>query len=404
MKFITALLLSLVACSAGAQVASKFYYNKHWELTTQDSAIYIRTGSYDTTTGVFNGPIIDSYSNGKQQMTGSVFGNIREGDFSFYFANGQIESTGKFLDNKRSGRWTYYHPNGQERLVVEFAPKNLRLIVSHKDSTGASLATNGTGTYSETYELYRVPHKVVVTGSFKNHQKDGTWECHLSNGTKLYCDQYKNGKFVKGTIYPDGNKGIKRINEEPHNILELPYKFLITTQFVAANGIDFDNYPILRLIQVNGRFNDNPRYGPIRSPRDIDHEFTKADLAKAAKPGNNQTFGDDEIFTIVEETAQPIGGMNAMYARIAKAIIVPDDVRPYTIQAKTYFEFIVDKDGTLLETRQIRSTGFASLDKEARRIYETVIATPKWQPAMHRSKPVKQRMLATVHFNFAGVR
>jgi len=248
MKHPLIILLTIVICSAANGQAGKFYYNKHWELTTKDSAVFIRTCEFDTATQVFTGVVTDEYSSGNPQMTGNYTPNKKEGDFTFFYANGQIESTGKFSRNQRSGLWKYYYPNGNQKMHVEYG-NNSKKIISLTDSIGNLLITDGTGRWTETYEMYRVPEKIIVTGGFKNYQKHGKWECKLAPRRKMYNETYKNGEFDGGAIFTDGR--VVRNNVPHDNVLELPYKFQITENFVIAKDVDFRTYPFLLRYSYN---------------------------------------------------------------------------------------------------------------------------------------------------------
>src|ERR1041384_5622089 len=110
--YILLFLFASLVVVTNAPVRLKLNYNKFWELTTPDSAAYIRIGVYDTTNSRFAGPVSDLYLTGKPQMTGFYVGNVKSGDFTSYYDNGTTESVGKFENNLRVGVWKFFHPNG----------------------------------------------------------------------------------------------------------------------------------------------------------------------------------------------------------------------------------------------------------------------------------------------------
>ena len=55
------------------------------------------------------------------------------------------------------------------------------------------------------------------------------------------------------------------------------------------------------------------------------------------------------IFTVVEETAAPIGGMGAFYEFVGKKIKYPAQAKRMGIEGKVFVEFIIDENGIIEE-------------------------------------------------------
>jgi antitoxin component YwqK of YwqJK toxin-antitoxin module len=87
----TLILFLFVATAAYSQVNVKLNYNKYWELTIPDSAVYVRMAIYDTTNLAFAGPVTDMYRSGKPQMKGTYALQKKEGEFVLYYENGNVE-------------------------------------------------------------------------------------------------------------------------------------------------------------------------------------------------------------------------------------------------------------------------------------------------------------------------
>jgi TonB family protein len=112
---------------------------------------------------------------------------------------------------------------------------------------------------------------------------------------------------------------------------------------------------------------------------------------------NLATDESEEIFTMVEVSAGPVGGIDAFYAAIASNMQYPPDARRAGIDGKVFVEFIVDKDGSI-PPDQIRVVkGLSpSLDAEAIRVIRE--SSVKWTPGIQHGKSVKQRMVLPVTF------
>ena len=102
----------------------------------------------------------------------------------------------------------------------------------------------------------------------------------------------------------------------------------------------------------------------------------------------------EEIFTIVEDPASPVGGMTAFYKYVGDKIKYPAQARRMGIEGRVFVQFVIDKDGSITEVVAVKGIG-AGCDEEAVRILQ---GSPKWKPGKQRGKPVKQRMVLPITF------
>lgn len=102
----------------------------------------------------------------------------------------------------------------------------------------------------------------------------------------------------------------------------------------------------------------------------------------------------DEIFTVVEETAAPKGGMPAFYKYVGDKMKYPAQARRMGVEGRVFVEFVINKDGSISDVRSIKGIG-AGCDEEAVRVVQTA---PAWTPGKQRGKPVKQRMVLPIIF------
>jgi periplasmic protein TonB len=102
----------------------------------------------------------------------------------------------------------------------------------------------------------------------------------------------------------------------------------------------------------------------------------------------------DEIFTVVEETATPKGGMQAFYEFVGKKLKYPAQARRMGTEGKVFVQFVINKDGSISDVVAIKGIG-AGCDEEAVRIIQT---SPPWSPGKQRGKSVKQRMVLPITF------
>lgn len=106
----------------------------------------------------------------------------------------------------------------------------------------------------------------------------------------------------------------------------------------------------------------------------------------------------DKIFLVVEQTAAPVGGMEAFYKYVSDNIRYPGPARRMNIEGKVFVEFVVDRDGSLKMINVVKGIG-GGCDEEAVRIIQ---GSPNWLPGKQRGKPVKQRMVLPIYFKLAS--
>lgn len=130
---------------------------------------------------------------------------------------------------------------------------------------------------------------------------------------------------------------------------------------------------------------------------DINVEVTAEQRVEAPAPvvKNDEIEEEkvDEIFTIVEEGAEPDGGYDNYYKYIKKTLKYPSQARRMGTEGKVFVQFVVDKDGSVTEAKVIKGIG-AGCDEEALR----VIQGTKWKPGKQRGRAVKQRIVMPISF------
>lgn len=102
----------------------------------------------------------------------------------------------------------------------------------------------------------------------------------------------------------------------------------------------------------------------------------------------------DEIFNIVEQTAEPIGGTAAFYKYLSENIEYPALAKKMSITGRVFCEFVVNRDGTIQDVKIAKGIG-AGCDEEAIRVLK---GAPAWRPAKQRGKAVRSRVFLPIVF------
>lgn len=104
---------------------------------------------------------------------------------------------------------------------------------------------------------------------------------------------------------------------------------------------------------------------------------------------------EQTIFEVVEQMPEfPNGGMSGLMQFLSKNIKYPTIAQENGTQGRVTVQFVVNRDGTIVDARVIRGVD-PYLDKEALRVIGTM---PKWKPGMQRGKPVRVKYTVPVMF------
>jgi protein TonB len=103
---------------------------------------------------------------------------------------------------------------------------------------------------------------------------------------------------------------------------------------------------------------------------------------------------EQQIFQVVEEMPEFPGGMAECLKFLGKNIKYPTISQENGVQGKVIVQFVVNKDGSIVDPVVVRSVD-PYLDKEALRVIKTM---PKWKPGKQRGKAVRVKYTVPVTF------
>ncbi len=104
---------------------------------------------------------------------------------------------------------------------------------------------------------------------------------------------------------------------------------------------------------------------------------------------------EQTIFVVVETMPEFPGGQAELFKYLSQNVKYPVIAQENGIQGRVICQFVVNKDGSIVDVEVVRSGGDASLDKEAVRVIKSM---PKWKPGKQRGKPVRVKYTVPVNF------
>lgn len=104
---------------------------------------------------------------------------------------------------------------------------------------------------------------------------------------------------------------------------------------------------------------------------------------------------EEVIFVVVETMPEFPGGQQALFKFLSENVKYPVIAQENGIQGRVICQFVVNKDGSIVDVEVVRSGGDPSLDKEAVRVIKSM---PKWKPGKQRGKAVRVKYTVPVNF------
>ncbi len=107
----------------------------------------------------------------------------------------------------------------------------------------------------------------------------------------------------------------------------------------------------------------------------------------------------DTIYLVTKSPAEFYGGMNSFYEGVGKALLgkYPKEARRKGIQGRVFIEFVIDKNGAMIEEKILKGIG-GGCDEAALASFSKL---KKWKPASYKGRPVKTKMVLPVVFKLS---
>ncbi|MXW83403.1 MAG: energy transducer TonB [Rhodothermaceae bacterium] len=105
---------------------------------------------------------------------------------------------------------------------------------------------------------------------------------------------------------------------------------------------------------------------------------------------DSESGNDSEVYEIVEEMPELIGGLSGLQAKVT----YPEIARKANVEGRVIVQFIVDKNGSVRDAKILRRVG-AGLDEEASRV---IMEEAKFIPGRQDGKPVAVRLSIPIVF------
>jgi protein TonB len=151
--------------------------------------------------------------------------------------------------------------------------------------------------------------------------------------------------------------------------------------------------PAVQEVEVLNVVEDNVETESIEVNTEDDKETEVVISAPVDAPDEEEE--EEVVFVIVEKMPEFPGGQQALFKYLSENVKYPVIAQENGIQGRVICQFVVNKDGAIVDVEVVRSGGDPSLDKEAIRVIKSM---PKWKPGQQRGKPVRVKYTVPVNF------
>jgi|GEM_PF-3515444 len=294
---------------------------------------------------------------------------------------------GYIKDGKKYSVWQYFNANKEVELAINHTTGKVMYIIP--DTSYYVIFRNGKWVASK-LDLHPVP----VTGYYNFYGA-------VSNTVVYTSKDYKNGLEGNGILLFDvDTMGIA----SNYQIVKGICKSCDSTILKSLNSINPSWTPaVVNKRRYLARFALGFEFRIKENQFSFKSEVFKGDTLHARILRSfviNEVLKymredyEDKLYTVVEKTAEPIGGMEQFYRFIGKNLKYPADERKLGIEGKVFMKFIIEKDGSLTNI-EVAKTSSLNLANEAVRVISLI---PKWSPGEQSGRKVRQAYTLPINF------
>ena len=151
--------------------------------------------------------------------------------------------------------------------------------------------------------------------------------------------------------------------------------------------------PQVQEVEVLNVVEDDKEVESIEVNTEDDKEVEVVIAAPVEAPEEEEE--EEVVFVVVEKMPEFPGGQQALFKYLSENVKYPVIAQENGIQGRVICQFVVNRDGSIVDVEVVRSGGDPSLDKEAIRVIKSM---PKWKAGQQRGKAVRVKYTVPVNF------
>lgn len=252
---------------------------------------------------------------------------------------------------KSSKESTYYRTI--EKLGQKFMVRDYVTATDQLKQESVCSQTEPQLVYDGVVKVYRPNKNLEVVGNFSNGKKDGLYYSFTESGDSVSIKFYRAGSNEERTVqlWDDTNKSIL----------------------------------------INGT-------GTYQSTMETGEQYTahyRDSLIREAYAVSSSSA--DTVFLVTDQAATFVGGMKLFYQQISKELRYPEQAVENELEGTVYIQFDITPEGKTVNVLVRKGIG-SGCNEEAIRVFTKINEQAQWEPAVHKGRPVKSRLILPVSF------
>ncbi len=326
-----------------------------------------------------------TYRDGKLSAEQEFSNGVTHGVYRKHSNFGKVLTEGQYKQGSKDGDWKEFYANGSPRTVENYYNGKSKIIT----------------------KIWTREGTLMLEGEVKDGKKDGLWTYYFNSGKELRKVNYskgsknglsqewfKNGRMKLEESYQNGklHGAYKRYSQAGVLVNEGTYvegqKSAIWNSYdedgTLGTKMDYSESPAKVLF-----ISEKRKQGETTEVIDMG-EIVEVELEEP------QEVSEETVFLIVEQGAEPLGGMHKLIEHVFKYLQkhYPEKAKKAGVQGTIYLNFVIEKDGTPSTFKILKGLGHGC-DKVA---IEAIKSYGKWTPAKQRGRIVRQRFNFPVKF------
>lgn len=188
---------------------------------------------------------------------------------------------------------------------------------------------------------------------------------------------------VEWNVTPDGIASLPGLGKDAEGNLTVNDKKVTR---VLVNGQELDAEQVVKVLEIL-----EPKPETKAQPANADEVFTVVENPSLPIKGSDI---EDDVFMVVEEMPEFPDGTDALMEYLRSNLNYPAECKENNIQGRVIVSFVVNKDGSIIEPKVVKSVD-PELDAEALRVISTM---PAWTPGKQKGETVRVKYTVPVTF------
>lgn len=124
----------------------------------------------------------------------------------------------------------------------------------------------------------------------------------------------------------------------------------------------------------------------MQSEDSVGFTIEYVDSMATSEEDRDDIIDDFMLGRFADEMPEFPGGMDSLYAYLARTLEFPQDAKDKGVSGAVLAEFVVEKDGSINRNIRILKSLYPSCDREVARV---IVQMPAWEPGKLEGKPVR---------------